>query len=142
MQSKRRYKEMKRFLSLLVAIAMLLTMSAALADMTADEYAAAAKVFPTSFEGKTVILHSNDVHGAIMGYAYMAELRNEMEAKGAASAQPTNWRTDASSMYLTGNESLTPKLLGIFFKTIDYICIRIISNQTHCTMHMGNRQIK
>ena len=74
---------MKRFLSLLVAIAMLLTMSAALADMTADEYAAAAKVFPTSFEGKTVILHSNDVHGAIMGYAYMAELRNEMEAKGA-----------------------------------------------------------
>ena len=83
MQSKRRYKEMKRFLSLLVAIAMLLTMSAALADMTADEYAAAAKVFPTSFEGKTVILHSNDVHGAIMGYAYMAELRNEMEAKGA-----------------------------------------------------------
>ena len=83
MQSKRRYKEMKRFLSMLVAIAMLLTMSAALADMTADEYAAAAKVFPTSFEGKTVILHSNDVHGAIMGYAYMAELRNEMEAKGA-----------------------------------------------------------
>ena len=74
---------MKRFLSLLVAIAMLLTMSTALADMTADEYAAAAKVFPTSFEGKTVILHSNDVHGAIMGYAYMAELRNEMEAKGA-----------------------------------------------------------
>ena len=74
---------MKRFLSMLVAIAMLLTMSAALADMTADEYAAAAKVFPTSFEGKTVILHSNDVHGAIMGYAYMAELRNEMEAKGA-----------------------------------------------------------
>ena len=35
------------------------------------------------FEGKTVILHSNDVHGAIAGYANIAELRNEYEAQGA-----------------------------------------------------------
>ena len=35
------------------------------------------------FEGKTVILHSNDVHGAITGYANMAALAADYEAKGA-----------------------------------------------------------
>lgn len=34
-------------------------------------------------DGKTVILHSNDVHGAIAGYANMAALAAEYEAKGA-----------------------------------------------------------
>ena len=34
-------------------------------------------------EGKTIILHSNDVHGSIAGYANIAELRNEYEAQGA-----------------------------------------------------------
>ncbi len=33
--------------------------------------------------GKTVILHSNDVHGAIDGYARMAALKKTMEDKGA-----------------------------------------------------------
>ena len=35
------------------------------------------------YEGKTVILHSNDVHGAIAQYANIAELRNRYEAEGA-----------------------------------------------------------
>ena len=35
------------------------------------------------YEGKTVILHTNDVHGSIAGYANAAELRNEYEAQGA-----------------------------------------------------------
>jgi len=35
------------------------------------------------YTGKTVILHSNDVHGAIAGYAYMAELKKEFTDKGA-----------------------------------------------------------
>ena len=33
--------------------------------------------------GKTVILHSNDVHGAIKGYANIAALKAEYEAEGA-----------------------------------------------------------
>ena len=33
--------------------------------------------------GKIVILHSNDVHGAIEGYAKMAALRKAYEALGA-----------------------------------------------------------
>ena len=38
---------------------------------------------PGELEGKTVILHSNDVHGAIAGYANMAALAADYEAKGA-----------------------------------------------------------
>ena len=35
------------------------------------------------YAGKTVILHSNDVHGEIMGYAYIAALKTDFESKGA-----------------------------------------------------------
>ena len=35
------------------------------------------------YAGKTVILHTNDVHGAISGYANAAALRSEYEAEGA-----------------------------------------------------------
>ena len=34
-------------------------------------------------EGKIVILHSNDVHGAVAGYAYIAALKDEYAARGA-----------------------------------------------------------
>ncbi|MDO4816416.1 MAG: 5'-nucleotidase C-terminal domain-containing protein [Bacillota bacterium] len=34
-------------------------------------------------DGKTVILHTNDIHGAIEGYATIAALKAEFEAKGA-----------------------------------------------------------
>ena len=34
-------------------------------------------------EGKTYILHSNDVHGQLMGYANITALKEELEAKGA-----------------------------------------------------------
>ena len=33
--------------------------------------------------GKTVILHTNDVHGAVEGYAYITALKADYEAKGA-----------------------------------------------------------
>ena len=73
---------MKRILA--ISLALLLLMGAvALADMTDEEYAAAAKVFPTAYDGKTVILHSNDVHGALTGYAYITALKAYLEERGA-----------------------------------------------------------
>ena len=36
-----------------------------------------------SYAGKTVILHTNDVHGAIDGYAYVAKAKADLEAQGA-----------------------------------------------------------
>ena len=59
----------KKLLALLLALILALSVVPALAD-----YPAA--VFPTDYTGKTVILHSNDVHGAIDGYAYIAWLRD------------------------------------------------------------------
>ncbi len=37
----------------------------------------------TAYKGKTVILHSNDVHGAIAGYSYISELKKDFEKEGA-----------------------------------------------------------
>ena len=67
----------RKFLALFLALAMVL----ALAVPAFAEDAATAPA-PT-MAGKTVILHSNDVHGAIAGYAYMAALKAQYEAQGA-----------------------------------------------------------
>lgn len=45
--------------------------------------APAAAAETTTMAGKTVILHTNDVHGAVEGYAYIAQLKADYEAKGA-----------------------------------------------------------
>ena len=69
-----------KVLALVLALMMLLLAFSltAMADYEAD-----AKRFPTSYEGKTVILHTNDVHGALEGYAYIPELRDQLTALGA-----------------------------------------------------------
>ena len=81
---------MKKFLSLILALAMVLTVSLVFAEEEADwglaEYSAHAnyqEAFAGSYEGKTVILHSNDVHGQIDGYAYIAGLRDLFVSLGA-----------------------------------------------------------
>lgn len=57
----------KKLLSLILALALVLAMgSAALADYYA-RLLPVVKTKPLKFTGKTVILHSNDVHGAIAG---------------------------------------------------------------------------
>lgn len=68
---------MRKFLSVLLAMAMVLslTVTSFAADTAADAKAEMA--------GKTVILHTNDVHGAIAGYAYITALKADYEAKGA-----------------------------------------------------------
>ncbi|MBR5379326.1 MAG: bifunctional metallophosphatase/5'-nucleotidase [Clostridia bacterium] len=67
---------MKRLLALVLALVMALVMMNAVS-------AEPAKTFETNYEGKTVILHTNDVHGAIDGYAYIPALRAWFEDKGA-----------------------------------------------------------
>lgn len=66
-------KQMKKLLSVLLAVLMVFSlMSTALAVSTED-----------SMEGTLVILHSNDVHGAVEGYAKIAALRDQLKAAGA-----------------------------------------------------------
>ena len=51
---------------------------------TKDAAADSDPVTPSAdYSGKTIILHSNDVHGAVEGYANIAGLKNEFEQKGA-----------------------------------------------------------
>ena len=81
--------KMKKLLSLLLALAMILAVaatSAEEADWSDAEYAAHADFryeLAKDYTGKTVILHSNDVHGQIDGYAYIAGLRNYFAGLGA-----------------------------------------------------------
>ena len=69
----------------LLALVLSLVMVFAIAiPASADyDYAANANIVYSSFEGKTVILHSNDVHGALAGYALMPALKARFEAAGA-----------------------------------------------------------
>ncbi|MDY4907991.1 MAG: 5'-nucleotidase C-terminal domain-containing protein [Oscillospiraceae bacterium] len=75
---------MRKFLSVLLAMAMVLSLTV---TGFAIEDTAAATDAETKTEatmaGKTVILHTNDVHGAVNGYAYIAQLKADYEAKGA-----------------------------------------------------------
>ena len=81
---------MKKLLSLVLALVMMLTVTAVFAEGEADwsleEYAAHADLryaLAGDYTGKTVILHSNDVHGQLDGYAYIAGLRTYFESLGA-----------------------------------------------------------
>ena len=75
---------MRKFLSVLLAMAMVLSLTV---TGFAIEDTAAATDAETKTEatmaGKTVILHTNDVHGTVNGYAYIAQLKADYEAKGA-----------------------------------------------------------
>ena len=81
--------KMKRLLAMMLALMMALTATAAFAeepDWTADVYKAHANLvyeLNQDYTGKTVILHSNDVHGKLDGYAYIAGLRDYFKEKGA-----------------------------------------------------------
>ena len=76
---------MRKFLSVLLAMAMVLSLTVtgfAIED-TATTRAPEAMTEEATMAGKAVILHTNDVHGAIAGYAYIAQLKADYEAKGA-----------------------------------------------------------
>lgn len=64
----------KKVLSLLMAVVM--TFSLAVTANAAEETA-------QDLNGDIVILHTNDVHGAIAGYAKVADLKDAYEARGA-----------------------------------------------------------
>ena len=73
----------KKMFPLFLALALVLSMgSTALADYYSQLFPIV-KTQAHNFKGKTVILHSNDVHGAIDGYAYMPALRDRLLAEGA-----------------------------------------------------------
>ena len=76
---------MRKFLSVLLAMAMVLSLTVtgfAIED-TATTREPEVMTEEATMAGKTVILHTNDVHGAVEGYAYITALKADYEAKGA-----------------------------------------------------------
>lgn len=76
----------KRVLTLLMAVAMVLSIGFTPNYAYAAEYKADVKSIanvPKDLSGKTIILHTNDVHGALEGYAQAAALKYEFKARGA-----------------------------------------------------------
>ena len=72
---------MKKALVVLLVALMVLSLVACgsgVETIKKDENKAAGK-----YQGQTVILHTNDVHGAVESYAYIAALAKDYESKGA-----------------------------------------------------------
>ena len=72
---------MRKFLSVLLAFAMMLSLG--VTTLAAEDTAVGTTAVEQTYAGKTVILHSNDVHGAITGYARIAALKTDYESRGA-----------------------------------------------------------
>ncbi len=70
---------MRKVLAMLMAVVMTLSLMVS----TAWGEEKTGFTLPESLKGKTVVLHTNDVHGAIDKYAKVAALRDECYAKGA-----------------------------------------------------------
>lgn len=79
---------MRKFLATLLALVMTLAL------MVPASWGENKETYqlPDSLEGKTVILHTNDVHGAIDKYAKVAALRDECYDKGAHQGDPAGRR--------------------------------------------------
>ena len=76
--------KLKRLVAIVLAALMALSMTSALATKPQPDNQIIITVStPQSFEGKTIILHSNDVHGQLDGYASIAGLAEFFRAKGA-----------------------------------------------------------
>ena len=74
----------RKLLALVLALLLALGGTAALATKEVVEHQLVmVKTAPADMTGNTVILHSNDVHGAVDGYAYIAKARSIFEALGA-----------------------------------------------------------
>ena len=78
-------KNTRKLFALILALMLALSLSCgALADNFGGGYSPIVRTTSNpDYTGKTVILHSNDVHGALDGYAYIAGLRTTFESLGA-----------------------------------------------------------
>ncbi len=74
----------KKLLSLLLAAILSIALCAPAFAVYYTDLLPTVRTMPGSYSGKTFILHSNDVHGQIDGYACMTALRNLLLDRGAS----------------------------------------------------------
>ena len=99
---------MRKFLSVLLAMAMVfsLTVTGFALEDTADTREPEVMTEEATMAGKTVILHTNDVHGAIEGYAYITALKADYEAKGAEVILVDAGDYSQGEVYVSGTKGL------------------------------------
>ncbi len=81
-----KHSVVRRIVSIVMAMALMLTLG-----MTSITVRAAGEPvkelsihdIPADFSGKTVILHSNDIHGAVGRYGYIASVKQNLQNRGA-----------------------------------------------------------
>ena len=79
-------KVLKCAVSFLLALALVLTTNCTAVTSYAAKTVAEVKTIadvPADLSGKTVILHSNDVHGALGRYAYISSVKQNFQLRGA-----------------------------------------------------------
>ena len=75
---------MKRAQKILAfALALVIILSLGMTSFADYDYEANAKIIRSDYTGKTVILHTNDVHGDVDGYAYIDVLKTRFQSAGA-----------------------------------------------------------
>ena len=88
---------MKRF-TRMISLVLVLCMVFSLLPMVS-----AAEKYDEIGAGKTVILHSNDVHGEVKGYAYMAALKTKLENELSNSKRLLLHRVEQHTRAVGGN---------------------------------------
>ena len=98
----------KKLLSLLLALAMVFTL-AACGEKKPDPGKDATATEPV------VILHTNDVHGAIEGYAYITALKADYEAKEKIYNELSSQKTGEDKVIAAVDKAL--EIVGVWLDT-------------------------
>lgn len=125
----------KKVLSLLLAVVM--TFSLAVTANAAEETA-------QDLDGDIVILHTNDVHGAISGYAKVAALKDAYEARGAyvllmdagdfIQGDPTVSTSEGATAVVVSNTTWLPPLNASLPK------VRMVTNKRATSTRIGTSE--
>ncbi|MBP3781689.1 MAG: bifunctional metallophosphatase/5'-nucleotidase [Butyrivibrio sp.] len=80
-----KHSVVKRIGSIVMAMALVLSLGMPSLTVRAAEPVKEKSIYdlPADFSGKTVILHTNDIHGAVGRYAYIASVRENLAGRGA-----------------------------------------------------------
>lgn len=79
-------KVLKQLFAMLLALILIVATGVTHVQVHAEDFSADVRTIlniPMDLSGKTIIIHTNDIHGAISRYAYVASLRDNLKGRGA-----------------------------------------------------------
>ncbi|WP_248406219.1 bifunctional metallophosphatase/5'-nucleotidase [Butyrivibrio fibrisolvens] len=79
-------KVLKQLFAMLLALILVVATGVTHVQVHAEDLSADVRTIlniPMDLSGKTIIIHTNDIHGAISRYAYVASLRDNLKGRGA-----------------------------------------------------------